>query len=79
MKLKLFTVWTVEGEGYDRNYLVRARNEKEAEEVIRQEGEGKTQPGAEEIIEKEFIKNFLFTPEDIPTEAGSWYLYDEGT
>jgi len=74
---KLFTVWTVECDRYDRNYLVCAESLNDARRIIQREGEGKFQ--SVNAVNAEFMIDFDFRDKDIPTEAGSWYLYDEGT
>jgi len=73
----LFTVWTVECDRYDRNYLVCAEDKIDARRIIQREGEGKFQ--SVNSVNAEFMIDFNFNDKDIPTEAGSWYLYDEGT
>jgi len=74
---KLFTVWTVECDRYDRNYLVCAEDKTDARRLIQRGGEGKVQ--SVNLVDAEFMIDFNFNEEEIPTEAGSWHLYDEGT
>ena len=75
--MNLYSVWTVEAERLDRNYLVRAVSMEEASSIIENEGDGKVQ--AVTVADAEFLADFNFDEEEIPTKAGSWYLYDEGT
>ena len=73
----LFTVWTTECDRLDRNYLVCAEDKIDALRIIQREGEGKIQTAS--LVDAEFMVDFDFNEKDIPTEAGSWYMYDEGT
>lgn len=73
---KLFSVWTVE-DRIDRNYLVRAVSMEEASSIIENEGDGKVRSVT--AVTGGFMYDMEFDEKDIPTEAGSWYMYDEGT